>query len=76
MFFLLTRESILLGAMDSTLFITREVCLCGGEEGDEGRFWGSHMVFREKQSFLIDYSEELWEIECQLTARVGGEVDF
>ena len=47
--------------------------LCGG---DEGRFWGSHMVFREKQSFLIDYSEELWEIECQLTARVGGEVDF
>ena len=49
---------------------------CGGEEGDEGRFWGSHMIFREKQSFLIDYSEELWEIECQLTARVGGEVDF
>ena len=56
--------------------ITREVCLCGGEEGDVGRFWGSHMIFREKQSFLIDYSEELWEIECQLTARVGGEVDF
>ena len=50
--------------------------LCGGKEGDEGRFWGSHMVFREQQSFLIDYSEELWEIECQLTARVGGEVDF
>lgn len=50
--------------------------LCGGEEGDVGRFWGSHMIFREKQSFLIDYSEELWEIDCQLTARVGGEVDF
>ena len=65
--------------MDGTQFITREVCFLwggGGEEGDEGRFWGSHMVFREKQSFLIDYSEELWEIECQLTARVGGEVDF
>ena len=62
--------------MDGTLFNTREVCFCGGEEGDEGRFWGSHMIFREKQSFLIDYIEELWEIECQLTARVGGEVDF
>ena len=48
----------------------------GGEEGDVGGFWGSHMVFREKQSFLTDYNEGLWEIECQLTARVGGEVDF
>ena len=62
--------------MDGTLLITREVCFVWGEEGDEGRFWGSHMIFRDKQSFLIDYTEELWEIECQLTARVGGEVDF
>ena len=58
-------------------YLTQGRCVfCGGEEGDEGRFWGSRMIFREKQSFLIDYSEELWEIECQLTARVGGEVDF
>ena len=31
----------------------------GGEEGDVGGFWGSHMVFREKQSFLTDYNEGL-----------------
>lgn len=34
--------------------------LCaGGGEGDVGGFWGSHMVFREKQSFLTDYNEGL-----------------
>lgn len=39
------------------------MCLCvcggGGEEGDLRGFWGSHMVFREKQSFLTDYNEGL-----------------
>ena len=35
------------------------MCLCvcggGGEEGDLRGFWGSHMVFREKQSITRDY---------------------
>ena len=47
------------------------MCLCGGGGGGGGGrgrilgggavggFWGSHMVFREKQSFLTDYNEGL-----------------
>ena len=31
----------------------------GGGGGGVGGFWGRHMVFREKQSFLTDYNEGL-----------------
>ena len=45
-FFLLTRESILLGAMDGTLLITREVCFVWGGGGGRRKILGESHGFQ------------------------------